>query len=107
MAILDVIVGQETAFERDFAKASALISSIDGYLAHQLRRCLERPNRYILLVQWQTLAAHTVGFRTSPQYQEWKRLLHHYYNPFPTVEHYARIVAQNDRVDKKLPSTSL
>jgi len=91
VAILDVITGHELSFERDFAIASALISSIDGYISHQLQRCIEKPNRYILLVQWQTLTAHTIGFRTAPQYQEWKRLLHHYYNPFPTVEHYTRI----------------
>ena len=41
---------------------------------------------------WQpVLEAHTVGFRGSPQYAEWKRLLHHYYDPFPTVEHYAPV----------------
>jgi heme-degrading monooxygenase HmoA len=59
-----------------------------GYISHELRRCLEHPNRYILLVQWQSVEDHTIGFRTSPQYQEWKELLHHFYDPFPTVEHY-------------------
>jgi heme-degrading monooxygenase HmoA len=44
--------------------------------------------KYVLLVQWQKVEDHTVGFRQSPQYQEWKRLLHHFYEPFPTVGHY-------------------
>lgn len=91
VARLDVTPGQETAFERDFAIASAYISSIEGYVSHQLQRCLEKPNRYILLVNWRTLEAHTESFRKSPQYLEWKKLLHHYYDPFPVVEHYSLV----------------
>jgi heme-degrading monooxygenase HmoA len=46
-----------------------------------------------LLVWWNRLEDHTVGFRGSPEYQEWKRLLHHFYDPFPEVEHYAAPLA--------------
>jgi len=53
---------------------------------------LEKQNRYVLLVYWETLEAHTVGFRGSKQYQEWKKLLHHFYDPFPIVEHYELIL---------------
>lgn len=88
VAILDVKPGQSEAFEADFEQAQAIISSMDGYLSHQIRRCIEVRSRYILLVQWQTLEAHTQGFRASEAYQQWKALLHHYYDPFPTVEHY-------------------
>lgn len=88
VAILDVKPGHEAAFEAAFREASAIISGMPGYLSHQLQRCLERGNRYVLLVNWQTLEHHTVGFRGSAAYQEWKRLLHHFYDPFPTVEHY-------------------
>jgi heme-degrading monooxygenase HmoA len=88
VAILDVIPGQENEFQATFAKASLIISGMSGYVSHQLQRCIEKQNRYILLVNWETLAAHTVGFRDSEQYQEWKKLLHHFYDPFPTVEHY-------------------
>mgnify|MGYP000025155004 FL=1 len=88
VATLDVITGKEAEFEAAFRVASKIIASMDGYISHELQRCLERKNRYILLVNWQTLEAHTVGFRGSPQYQKWKRLLHHFYDPFPTVEHY-------------------
>jgi heme-degrading monooxygenase HmoA len=45
-------------------------------------------SQYILLVRWQSLEHHTVGFRGSPQYQEWRKLLHHFYDPLPAVEHY-------------------
>jgi heme-degrading monooxygenase HmoA len=88
VAILDVRPGMEHDFEMAFRRASAIISRTNGYKWHHLRRCLEKMNRYILLVEWETLEDHTVGFRGSPEYQEWKQLLHHFYDPFPTVEHY-------------------
>jgi heme-degrading monooxygenase HmoA len=88
VAVLDVRPGQEGAFETAFQQAASIISSMPGYVAHQLRRCVEVPNRYILLVDWVSLEAHTIGFRGSADYQEWKRLLHHFYDPFPAVEHY-------------------
>lgn len=88
LATLDVRPGQEPLFEAAFHQASEIISSMNGYVSHQLQRCLENRSRYILLVHWQSLEDHTVGFRESPEYQEWKRLLHYFYDPFPTVEHY-------------------
>jgi len=88
VAILDVIPNQEPEFESAFVKASGIIAGMPGYISHQLQHCIEKPNRYILLVQWEKLEDHTVGFRGSEQYQEWRKLLHHFYDPFPTVEHY-------------------
>ncbi len=82
VAILDVIQGQENEFQAAFAKASPIISSILGYVSHQLQRCIEKQNRYILLVNWEKLEDHTVGFRGSEQYQEWRKLLHHFSDPF-------------------------
>jgi len=94
VAILDVVPGKEAEFETAFRQASAIISNMAGYISHQLQRCVENNSRYILLVNWQSLEAHTIGFRTSSQYQEWKRLLHHFYSPFPTVEHYELVFEQ-------------
>lgn len=91
VAILDVLPGEEDAFETAFSQAQAIIASMDGYLGHELQRCVETRNRYILLVRWQTLEDHTVGFRQSPEYQDWKALLHHFYDPFPVVEHYETV----------------
>lgn len=62
-----------------------------GYISHELQRCIERGNEYILLVRWQTLHDHEVGFRQSSHYQEWRRLLHHFYEPFPVVSHYVPV----------------
>ena len=75
-------------FEAAFIEASKIISAMPGYIAHDLQKCVEIKDRYLLLVHWRTLEAHTVGFRRSPEYQTWKKLLHHFYDPFPTVEHY-------------------
>lgn len=91
LAILYVKDGQESQFEIDFGKAGKYISAVKGYAGHTLQKCLEQKNKYILLVNWETLEAHTVGFRESPQYSEWKKLLHHYYDPFPVVEHYQKV----------------
>ena len=95
VAILNVIPGNEADFEAAFRKASKIIASMPGYLSHQLQRCLENQSQYILLVNWETLEDHTQGFRGSPEYQEWRALLHHFYDPFPTVEHYS-LVLQNE-----------
>ncbi|MCG9596156.1 antibiotic biosynthesis monooxygenase [Vibrio sp. Isolate25] len=91
VAILDVKPDMEKDFEQNFSKAQAIIFSMQGYVSHQLQRCIENPRRYILLVNWQTLEDHEVGFRQSAEYQEWKALLHHFYDPFPTVEHYESV----------------
>ena len=93
VAVLDVIPGQEIDFERAFDEAQKFISAQQGYVKHELKRCIERPSRYILLVSWEKLEDHTIGFRGSAEYQEWKALLHHFYDPFPTVEHYQAVFA--------------
>ena len=88
VAILNVKPGKEAEFEVAFGKAQGIISSMSGYVSHQLQKSIETKNRYILLVNWESLEDHTVGFRESKEYQEWRNLLHHFYEPFPEVEHY-------------------
>ena len=93
VAILNVVPSMRDAFEEAFRVASPLIAASSGYISHELRRCLETPNRYLLLVQWKMLEDHTVGFRGSERYAEWKNLLHKFYDPFPVVEHYVPLSA--------------
>ena len=88
VAILNVIAGQEDDFLEAFSKAQGIISKMEGYISHQLKRCIENSSQFILLVEWEKLTDHTEGFRKSAEYQEWKSLLHHFYDPFPIVEHY-------------------
>ena len=88
MAILQVKPGQSSEFQEAFTIAEPLIAAASGYVAHELHRCVEAPDRFLLLVRWKTLENHTRGFRESSDYQRWKELLHHFYDPFPEVLHY-------------------
>ena len=97
VVILDVRKDSNREYEAAFREASPLIAAMKGYIAHELRPCLEKPNRYILLVKWETLEAHMAGFRNSPEFQKWRALLHHFYEPAPTVEHYGEPVVSNTR----------
>jgi len=91
-ALLAVRPGQEDAFEDAFREAKSIISSMPGFGRLTLSRCLERASTYLLLVEWDRLEDHTVGFRGSPEYQRWRELLHRLYDPFPVVEHYEHVL---------------
>ena len=91
VAILDVKLGREIEFEVAFETAQKIISGMEGYISHQLKKCVETPNCYLLTVTWETLEHHTIGFRESDEYQEWRALLHHFYDPFPQVQHYENL----------------
>ncbi|MFE3289263.1 antibiotic biosynthesis monooxygenase family protein [Rhodococcus sp. NPDC059234] len=90
-APLQVKPGRGAEFETAFSHAERIISGMPGFRRLTLSRCLERPDSYLLLVEWNTLEDHTEGFRRSAEYLEWRRLLHHFYDPFPTVEHYEQV----------------
>ena len=91
IALLTIRKGQATAFEDAFIKAQPIIETAKGYIQHELQQCIERDDKYLLTVRWNLLEDHTVGFRQSEGYKEWKKLLHPFYDPFPVVEHYKRI----------------
>jgi heme-degrading monooxygenase HmoA len=95
-AVLDVRPGEEARFEEAFAEATSIVAESLGFLNLRLERCIENPSRYLLLMEWARLEDHTEGFRGSPAYERWRALLHHFYEPFPTVEHYEPVV----RVDE-------
>ena len=88
MAILQVKPGRASEFQVAFKSAEPIIAASAGHIAHELHHCIEDPNRFLLLVRWRTLEDHTQGFRGSAEYQRWKALLHHFYDPFPEVLHY-------------------
>jgi len=90
-AVLHVKPELQHSFESSFKEASQYIASIKGYINHELHRCMESENQYLLLVQWETIEDHIISFRQSESYLKWKQLLHHYYEPFPVVEHCMKI----------------
>jgi heme-degrading monooxygenase HmoA len=85
---LHIRTGQSAEFEQTFRKAQTIIAGMQGYLSHELQRSIEKADEYLLLVRWRTLEDHTVGFRNHPEFAEWKRLLHHFYDPTPVIQHY-------------------
>lgn len=95
-ALLDVKPGEEAAFEAAIKEARPLIAATPGFRAIAVRRCLETPNRYLLLVEWEKVEDHTIGFRQSARYEKWRVLLHHFYDPFPRVEHFGANVLDSD-----------
>ena len=91
--ILNIREGRQDAFEAALNGARSLIAATPGFLAFDLHRCVETPNRYLLLVQWKNVEAHTVGFRQSDRYQQWRALLHDFYDPFPVIEHFEKPIS--------------
>ena len=87
-AVLEVKAGQSAAFEAALVLARPLIEATPGFSRMEVRPCVERENCYLLLVWWETLEAHTIGFRQSDRYAAWRAALHHFYEPFPAVDHY-------------------
>ena len=87
-ALLPVKPGREEEFVAAFDEAKQIIAAMPGFLSLTLSRCQERPSAFLLLVGWETLEDHTVGFRGSADYQQWRALLHDFYEPFPVVEHF-------------------
>jgi heme-degrading monooxygenase HmoA len=89
-ARLDVVQGQVADFLAAFDRARPLIAVQPGFRSLRLLPCLDvgGESRFLLQVEWDRLEDHTEGFRNSPEYQRWRELLHHFYDPFPLVEHY-------------------
>jgi heme-degrading monooxygenase HmoA len=91
-ALLEVVPGRELEFVASMEQAKSLISASPGFISLRVDRCVERSNRFLLLVEWESLEDHTKGFRGSPAYEEWRSALHHFYDPFPVVEHFETVV---------------
>ena len=93
--MLQVKPGQEAAFEQAMTEAMPLIAASDGFRGIEVLPCIESHGRYLLLVRWDSVAAHEEGFRGSDRYLRWKALLHHFYDPFPLVQHYGPPVVES------------
>lgn len=92
VATLGVQDGREADFEAAFEKASSAISGAKGYLGHELNRCLEQKGRYVLLVRWESVEAHTLTFKGSPEYEVFRMAIHPFYVKPPEALHYEGVV---------------
>ena len=90
-ALLTIRPGSELEFEAVFPEAIKAIGGSAGYLSHELRRSMETSNRYALIVQWQTLEDHTVKFRGSPAFAQWRAKIGPYFDAAPVVEHFRSV----------------
>jgi len=96
-ALLPVRAGEHAAFQAAMAEAVPLVSSVPGFRGISVSRGVERPGTYLLLIGWDSVEAHEVGFRGSPQYGRWRELLHHFYDPFPVVEYFLPVPVETTR----------
>jgi heme-degrading monooxygenase HmoA len=89
IATIDIKPGTNAEFEAKLGEAQAVISQAKGYLGHQFQHGIENENRYVLLIRWETLEAHTVGFRESELFKQWRGLIGAFFEKAPAVEHFA------------------
>jgi heme-degrading monooxygenase HmoA len=93
-AILEVSPEQVGEFEHALGLALSLIRATPGFIRLEVRPAVDRKGRYLLLVQWQRLEDHTIGFRQSDRYRQWSALLHRFYKPFPEVTYFGDPLVQ-------------
>jgi heme-degrading monooxygenase HmoA len=87
-ALLPVLVGREREFETAIAEARPLIEASPGFISLEIRRPAATGRAYLLLVKWRSIADHRDGFRQSDRYQQWRALLHPFYDPMPEVGYF-------------------
>jgi heme-degrading monooxygenase HmoA len=88
LATIDIKHGTNAEFEQNLQQAQQVLARAEGYIGHQFQKCIERDNRYILLIQWVSLEAHIEGFRNSELFKEWRGLIGQFFENPPIVEHF-------------------
>lgn len=88
IAEFDILAGKENLFEEASLSAKNVISQSNGFVSIEFRKCLETPTRFVALIKWKTLEDHTVGFRESALFTEWRAILSPYFNSAPVALHY-------------------
>ena len=92
IAQIEVKPGMEAAFEAGVKNAVPVFQRAKGCHGLELRRSIERPGRYLLYVIWETVEDHNIGFRGSPDFQEWRKLVGHCFAAPPEVEHVRHVL---------------
>ena len=88
IATIDIKSGTNADFETNLKQAQSVISQSEGYISHEFHHCMEQPNRYVLLIKWTTLEAHTEGFRKSELFKQWRGFIGHFFDGAPLVQHF-------------------
>jgi heme-degrading monooxygenase HmoA len=92
-ALLTVTPGEEATFEASMLEALPIIESGDKCFGAEVRRQAEDPSIYLLLVRWDSVAAH-MAFRETELFAQWRALTHHFYSEPPTVTHFHEPIAR-------------
>jgi heme-degrading monooxygenase HmoA len=88
-ADITIAPGQQAAFDAALQRGvETVISRAKGFVGFQVHRGIESPERYLLLIRWETLENHTVDFRQSPAFQEWRAIVGPFFAKPPVVEHF-------------------
>jgi heme-degrading monooxygenase HmoA len=90
-AVIDVRSGTADQFEEALTRARPIIAACHGFVSLELLRGIEHPDRYVLLVEWETLDDHVVGFRESGAFVQWRALIGPFFESPPVVDHLAAI----------------
>jgi heme-degrading monooxygenase HmoA len=94
IAQIDILGGREADFEAAFMQAIGFAAGSPGYLGHELRRSLEHRSRYLLRIEWTTLEAHTVTFRGSAAFSQWRAAVGPFFASAPVVEHFEPVAGE-------------
>jgi heme-degrading monooxygenase HmoA len=95
IAQITVAAGREAQFEAAFSQGIRAAAKSPGYLAHELRRSIEHPQRYMLRIEWRTLEDHTVHFRGSPLFAQWRAAVGPFFAAPPVVEHFQPVAGED------------
>ncbi len=87
IAEFSITPGQEDDFTAAYRSATALLRGSPGFLSARMTRGIETPNRFVLLIEWDTLESHTVGFRQSDRFVQWRQLVGPFFAADPRVQH--------------------
>ena len=91
IANITVTTGKQKDFEAALEKAQAVLKQSAGYVSHEFKKCMETDTQYVLLITWETLEAHTVGFRESELFVQWRSLIGPFFAAPPEVFHYSSL----------------
>ena len=91
---LSYTAGREDEFAAAYRAAVAQLEASEGFRSARLNRGIESPSRFVLLVEWETLEAHTVSFRESERFTRWRELIGPYFDGPPRVEHFVPVSAE-------------
>ena len=91
-ALMSITPGSEADFEAAMAQAKDVVAQSPGFHGIRVSRGVENPSTYLLLLEWDTVEDHMVGFRESDLFAQWRALIGPYFAQPPAVEHYDEIV---------------